>query len=210
MHNHNFYIQTGKPLYEAQKVMIMVHGRGANAQGILSLQDQLEVSDFGIIAPQATNNSWYPQSFLMPKSTNEPWLSSGLSVLKSLIQKLQIEHKLKTEQIYMLGFSQGACLVLEFVAQNAARYGGIFCLSGGLIGPDGTTRNYKGKLEQTPIFLGCSSNDSHIPRHRVEESARVLTMMGANVVSKLYPNMSHTIIDDEITIINKVLTTGGF
>jgi phospholipase/carboxylesterase len=210
MHNPNFYIQTGKPLYEAQKVMIMVHGRGASAQGILSLQDQLEVSDFGLIAPQATNNSWYPHSFLMPTAMNEPGLSSGLSVLKSLVQKLQIEHRLKTEQIYILGFSQGACLALEFVAQNTARYGGVFGLSGGLIGPDGTIRNYKGKLDQTPILLGCSTNDAHIPRHRVEESAGVLTAMGANILTKLYPNMAHTIIDDEITIVNQVLTTGGF
>jgi phospholipase/carboxylesterase len=210
MHNPNFYIQTGKPLYEAEKVMIMVHGRGASVHGILSLKDQLEVSDFGLIAPQATNNSWYPHSFMMPTAMNEPDLSSALAVLKSLVQKLQIEHQLKTEQIYLLGFSQGACLTLEFVAQNAARYGGVFCLSGGLIGPDGIVRNYKGKLDQTPIFLGCSTNDSHIPRHRVEESERVLTAMGANVRMKLYPNMAHTVIDDEIEIVNRVLTTGGF
>ena len=206
IHNPNNFHTAGKPLEEATKVMVMVHGRGASARDILSLSSYIQDKDFAFIAPEAQGNTWYPQSFLRPMNENEPYLSSALEVLASLRARLQSDFNVKLPQIHWLGFSQGACLMLEFVARHAAEYGGIFGLSGGLIGPDGTPRNYEGSFGNTPIFLGCSDQDSHVPKKRVLESEAVFRQMGADVTAKLYPNFPHSINEDELNIVNLLIT----
>lgn len=205
IHNPNNYQTAGKPLEEAANVLVMVHGRGGSAADILTLAQHLDVSDFAFIAPEAQNNTWYPHSFLRPTDENEPYLSSALQVLTSLRARLQSDFNFKPPQIYWLGFSQGACLTLEFMARNAMEYGGVFGLSGGLIGPDGTPRAYGGSFSNMPVFLGCSDVDSHVPKERVLESEQVFREMGADVTVKLYPNFPHSINEDELKIVNLLL-----
>lgn len=205
IHNPNNFITAGKPLNEATKVMVMVHGRGGSAADILSLSEHFKTDNFAFIAPEASGNTWYPYSFLKPLTDNEPYLSSALQVLTSLRARLQSDYNLKPGQIYWLGFSQGACLTLEFAARNAMEYGGIFGLSGGLIGPDGVDRNYEGTFENTPIFLGCSDVDPHVPKERVLESEQIFKKMGASVTAKLYSNFSHSINEDELNIVNLLI-----
>lgn len=205
IHNPNNLITAGKPLDEATKVMIMVHGRGSSAEHILTLSKYIKDDDFAFIAPQAHNNTWYPYSFLRPMDENEPHLFSALQVLTSLRARLQSDYNFKLPQIYWLGFSQGACVMLEFVARNAMEYGGIFGLSGGLIGPPGTPRSYDGSFGNTPVFLGCSDTDSHIPKERVLESEQVFRAMGADVTMKLYPNFPHSINEDELNFVNLLI-----
>lgn len=205
IHNPNTIRTAGKPLEEASKVMIMVHGRGGSARDILSLFTHIQDKDFAFVAPEAQDNTWYPYSFLRPTNENEPYLSSALEVLASLRGRLQADFNFKLPQIYWLGFSQGACLMLEFIARNATEYGGVFGLSGGLIGPDDSLRNYEGSLDKTPIFLGCSDVDSHIPKKRVLESETIFRQMGADVTTKLYPNFPHTINEDELNIVNLLI-----
>ncbi|MFD2573966.1 alpha/beta hydrolase [Spirosoma soli] len=209
IHNPNNIRTAGKPLEEASKVMVMVHGRGGSAQDILSLSQYIEDEDFAFIAPEATNNTWYPYSFIRPLEENEPSLSSALQVLASLRARLQSDFNFKPPQIHWFGFSQGACLMLEFVARNAMEYGGVFGLSGGLIGPPGTPRRYDGSFNKTPIFLGCSDTDSHIPKERVLESEAVFQVMGADVTTKLYPNFPHSINEDELKIVNLLIAGGS-
>ena len=192
----------GVPVAEARKLMIMVHGRGADAHSILQLAPYLETEDVAFLAPQATGNTWYPYSFLAPVADNEPGISSGLAVLKEIVDG-QLAAGFAPEQVYLLGFSQGACLALEFAARNPRPYGGVFGLSGGLIGPPGTPRDYPGRFGGAPVFLGCSDVDSHIPKARVLETADVLTRMGAAVTTRLYPNAPHTILEDEIEAVRK-------
>lgn len=208
IHDPNAYITAGKPLEEAGKVMIMIHGRGSSARDILSLSQYIDADDFAFVAPEATGNTWYPYSFLRPTDENEPYLSSALAVLSGLRARLQSDHNVNPSQLYWLGFSQGACLLSEYIAQNAMRYGGVFTLSGGLIGPDGTARNYGGDFDGTPVFLGCSDRDSHVPKERVLETERVLRGMNAAVTTRLYPNFPHTINEDELKIVN-LLIAGG-
>jgi len=205
LHNPNNIRTAGVPLEEASKVMVMVHGRGGSARDILSLSQYIEDKDFAFIAPEAQGNTWYPYSFLSPIEANEPYLTSALEVLASLRARLQSDFNFKTPQIYWLGFSQGACLALEFVARNASEYGGVFGLSGGLIGPSETPRQYEGSLMNTPIFLGCSDIDSHVPKERVLESDAIFRGMGAKVTTKLYTNFQHTINEDELKIVNLLI-----
>jgi predicted esterase len=205
IHNPNNIHTAGKPLEEATKVMIMIHGRGGSARDILSLSNYIQDTDFAFVAPEAQNNTWYPQSFLRPMNENEPYLSSALEVLASLRAKLQADYNFKLPQLYWLGFSQGACLMLEFIARNATEYGGVFGLSGGLIGPDETPRLYEGSFSNTPIFLGCSDRDSHVPKSRVLESEHVFRQMGADVLTKLYPNFPHSINEDELNVVNLLI-----
>src|SRR5947199_2757917 len=197
-------LTTGEPLDKARAAMIMVHGRGATAEDILSLSTELNQPGFAYLAPQAAGYSWYPNSFLAPIASNEPGLSSGLAVIASLLEKLA-EAGIPPERTILLGFSQGACLSLEFAARNARRYGGLAGLSGGLIGPDGTPRNYAGSLDGTPVFLGCSDVDFHIPKERVHHTAEVLRRLGGNVTERLYPNMGHTIKQDEIDFVREMM-----
>src|SRR6266700_4774988 len=185
-------LTAGEPLERAKAAMIMLHGRGASAEDILELAAQVNQPGFSYLAPQAAGHSWYPNSFLAPIASNEPGLSSGLAVISSLLAQVA-EAGIGPECTILSGFSQGACLTLEFVARNAQRYGGVIGLSGGLIGPDGTPRDYPGSLEGTPIFLGCSDRDFHIHKERVELSAEVLQKMGGNVTMRLFHNMGHTV-----------------
>lgn len=187
----------GQPLNEAKAAMILVHGRGATAPSILELANALYHPDFVYLAPQAANNTWYPNSFLSPIPGNEPGLSSGLAVLGDLIAQIEAAG-IPAEKIVLAGFSQGACLASEFVARNARPYGGLLAFSGGVIGPPGTPRNYEGSLEGMPVFVGCSDSDFHIPVERVHESTAVFEALGAAVTERIYPNMGHTIIQDEI------------
>ena len=208
IHDPTNFLTAGKPLNEAEKVMVLVHGRGSSARDILSLADHIHDDGFAYVAPQATNNTWYPYSFLRPLAENEPYLSSALQVLAGWRARLQSDYNFKFPQMYWLGFSQGACLMLEFAARNAVEYGGVFGLSGGLIGPDGSPRTYSGSFSSTPIFLGCSDIDTHVPRARVLESERVFNDMGASVTTKLYPNFPHSINEDELNFVN-LLIAGG-
>jgi phospholipase/carboxylesterase len=206
MHNLNHIETAGAALDQAKKVMIMIHGRGASAHNILALSDHVLPEDFAFVAPQASGGSWYPYSFLAPIPQNEPSLSAALDVVGALVEKLTGEYRFAKKDIFFLGFSQGACLSLEFVARNADRYGGVFGLSGGLIGPEGTPREYAGTLKNTPVFLGCSDVDHHIPKERVLESAEVLEKLGASVTLQLYKNFGHSINADEIEHVNRILT----
>jgi predicted esterase len=194
----------GKPLAEARAVMILLHGRGATAVSILELADELYHPEFAYLAPQAAGNAWYPYSFLAPLAQNEPGLSSGLQVVADLIGQIE-ESGIPAEKIVLAGFSQGACLASEFVARQARRYGGLLAFSGGVIGPPGTPRKYAGSLAGTPVFLGCSDVDFHIPLERVEETAVTLTNLGGSVNKQIYPNMGHTIVPDEIDQANNIL-----
>jgi predicted esterase len=198
-------LAAGQPINRAKAAMVMVHGRGATAENILELAFELKQPDFVYLAPQAAGNSWYPNSFLAPIASNEPGISSGLAAIASVLAQLE-EAGIALECTMILGFSQGACLSLEFVARNARRYGGVVGLSGGLIGPDGTARDYAGSLAGTPIFLGCSDIDPHIPRERVEQSAEVLEKLGGNVIARLYPRMGHTVNRDEIQFVRSMMT----
>jgi predicted esterase len=194
----------GEPLEKAQAAMIMIHGRGAGAQDILMLVPELDQSGFTYLAPQAANHTWYPNSFLAPVVSNEPGLSSGLAVIAGIFAQVN-STGIPIERTILLGFSQGACLSLEFTARNARRYGGVAGLSGGLIGPEGTPRNYDGSLDGTPVFLGCSDVDFHIPKERVQQSTRILRNLGADVTERLYPGMGHTIIPDEIDFVRGMM-----
>lgn len=198
----------GAPLEDARAAMLMLHGRGANARDILGIAHVIDRHDVAYLAPDAANNTWYPYSFLTPIPQNEPWLSSALAFVGRSLAQIAAAG-VPPERTLLLGFSQGACLTLEFVARNARRYGGVAALTGGLIGPDGTPRDYPGSLRGTPIFIGSADPDPHIPVARVHESERVLTGMGAAVTTRIYPGIGHTVIEDEIehvrTLIDDVL-----
>jgi predicted esterase len=184
--------------------MILVHGRGASAEDILSVAAELRLDDALYVAPQAADHTWYPYSFLMPMERNEPGLTSGLRRISTLIEALRIEG-LSTDRVGLMGFSQGACLSLEYAARHAQRYAAVIGLSGGLIGPPGTPRNYAGSLDGTPVFLGCSDIDPHIPRERVHESARVFRALDAAVDERIYPGMGHTVNEGEIAAVRALL-----
>ena len=194
----------GATLAEAQAAMVMVHGRGATAESILTLVPALARPQFAYLAPQAGGNTWYPYGFMSPISQNEPGISSGLQAIRDVLQQITAAG-ITPERTVLLGFSQGACLMLEFAARHARRYGGIAGLSGGLIGPDGTPRDYAGSLDGTPVFLGCSDVDAHIPQQRVELTARVLQALGGAVTMQLYPGMGHLVNDDEIVQVQAIM-----
>ena len=190
-------LQRGQPLAEARAALILLHGRGASAASILELADHLPHPDFAYLAPQASGHTWYPYSFLAPIAQNEPGLSSGLQVIADVVAQVEAAG-VPAERIVLGGFSQGACLAAEFVARNARRYGGLLVFSGGVIGPPGTPRNYTGSLDGLPIFIGCSDVDFHIPLERDEETAVLFSSLGSQVTKKIYPNMGHTINEDEL------------
>lgn len=203
MHKKNI-VTAGKSLDEATKVLIMLHGRGGSAEDILSMSSYLHVKDYALIAPQATNHSWYPYSFIAPVAQNEPWLSSALSIVKELVDDVTSQG-IPAKNIYFMGFSQGACLTLEFVTRNAMLYGGIAAFTGGLIGDKIYTENYTGDFNQTPVFIGTSNPDPHVPVERVYATANILKNMNANVTEKVYNNMGHTISEGEINIANQLV-----
>jgi phospholipase/carboxylesterase len=197
-------IRAGTPIGAARAAMVLVHGRGASAESMLALANAFAAPDMAYIAPQAPSGSWYPYSFMAPTMLNEPYLSNALSTLANVVDDLG-QQGIPAQRIVLLGFSQGACLALEFAARNARRYGGVVGLSGGLIGPEGTPRDYTGALAGTPVFLGCSDVDSHIPLARVHESTNVLRALGGNVTEKIYPGMGHTVVQDEIDHVENIL-----
>jgi predicted esterase len=184
--------------------MLMVHGRGARAEDILALAEEFAQPDFAYLAPQAAENTWYPNRFIAPIAMNEPWLSSALEFLGDVLKQIMAAG-IPRERTILLGFSQGACLTLEFAARNATRYGGVVGLSGALIGPDDTPRDYEGSLAGTPVFLGCSDVDFHVPKERVDQTAEVMRKLGGDVTVRFYPNMGHTINRDEIDFVREMM-----
>jgi predicted esterase len=193
---------------DAAWTMILVHGRGASAEDILTLTDELPLANVAYVAPQAAGNTWYPYSFFAPIARNEPGISSALAMLSRLVGSLR-DAGVPRERIAFLGFSQGACLTLEYAARHASRYAGVFGLSGGLIGPPGTPRDYAGSFDGTPVFLGCSDIDPHIPLARVRESADVFRRLEASVDERIYSGMGHTVNADELAAINALVRVAG-
>jgi len=202
--SHSIFRTAGQPLGTATKALILLHGRGGSAADILSLATHLHVADFALLAPQAPQNSWYPYSFLAPPTQNEPYLSVALASVAHAVEEAQ-SHGITQENIYFLGFSQGACLTLEYVARHAARYGGVVAFTGGLIGDRVYLDNYEGDFAGTPIFIGTSDPDMHVPVERVRASTALLTSLGATVTEKVYPNLGHTISQEEIALANSII-----
>ncbi len=199
-------VTAGKKITEAKKALIMLHGRGASAEDILQLNSYLNVEEFAILAPQATNNTWYPYSFLVPRDQNEPWLSSALDLITDLVGDIN-KAGIPKDHIYFLGFSQGACLTLEYVTRNAGKWGGAVAFTGGLIGEKIYPETYAGDFQGTPIFIGTSNPDPHVPVERVKETTSFLKTMNASVTEKVYQNMGHTISEDEIDKANQLIFT---
>jgi predicted esterase len=189
--------EAGKPLDEALAAMILIHGRGASAASILRLAEELYHPAFAYLAPEADDHSWYPQPFLAPLEQNEPALSAALDTVAAVLDQV-ISAGVPAENVILCGFSQGACLSVEYLARHAQRLGGLFVFSGGLIGPPGTPRDYAGSLVGTPVLMGCGDADPHIPLERVEETAAVLARLGGVVDKRIYPGMGHMINADEI------------
>ena len=198
-------LHVGPPLTEARLAIIAIHGRGASAQDILGLATELAAPDVAFVAPQAAGFSWYPYSFLSPLPQNEPHLSSALRLIASLVDDI-VSAGVPDGRIGIMGFSQGACLSLEFAARHPRRYAAVIALSGGLIGPPGTPRDYQGTLAGTPVFLGCSDIDPHIPVERVRGSADVFRRLGAAVDERIYPRMGHTINGDELRAVQALVS----
>ncbi len=196
----------GEPIERAEAAMVLLHGRGATAADILTLAPELEAPGWAYLAPQARGGTWYPNTFMAPVETNEPWLSSALDVVAGLLERLA-RARIPLERTVLLGFSQGACLTLEYAARNAARYGGVVGLSGGVIGPDGAARSDSGSLAGTPAFLGCSDHDPHIPAYRVQQAAGVLRGLGADVTTVLYPDLGHSVNEDELEHVRGVMNS---
>lgn len=192
----------GQALEQTEKVLIMIHGRGGSAEDILGMSAYLNVGDYALIAPQADNHSWYPYSFMAPVQDNEPWLSSAIDVIEQAVA-LVLSKGIKAENIHFFGFSQGACLVLEYLARHAKRYGGAVAIIGGLIGEEINRNNYTGDFAQTPIFIGTSNPDFHVPVERVKDTVAILEEMKANVKLSVYQNFGHSINQEEIDIANQ-------
>lgn len=202
---HNEPVATaGEPLSSAKKVVVMLHGRGDRADNFIQFSQEFSVEKTAFLAPQAIQNTWYPHSFLAPTERNEPQLSLSLSGVAELMDNLE-GLSFAPENIYLLGFSQGACLSLEYGARHARRYGGIIAFTGGLIGEQINNANYHGDFEATPIFIGSSDHDPHVPEARIDESEQVLASMGAKVTKTIYPGIGHTIIQEEIDVAQGIL-----
>ncbi|MBN3583794.1 dienelactone hydrolase family protein [Algoriphagus aestuarii] len=192
----------GKPITEAKKAAILIHGRGATASSILSLSNYLNLSDFALLAPQAEGNTWYPYSFMAPDLQNRTALENSISTLKMAWDQL-IDSGIMPEKIFFIGFSQGACLSLEFAARNAQKLGGVIAFTGGLIGEKINKEKYQGDFKGTSVFIGSSDRDFHVPASRINESATLLTEMGATVKTLLFDDPEHTIREEEINWVNK-------
>ena len=195
----------GASLEQARAAVLALHGRGAGARDILALTKALDLGDgVAVVAPEAAGNTWYPYSFLAPLDRNEPYLSSALILLDTLVKYLA-DYDILAERVLLLGFSQGACLAAEYAARRAHRWGGVAVLTGGLIGPDGTPRDYEGALDGTPVFLGAGDPDAHVPWARVEETAAVFERLGAAVTTRRYPGLPHTVNEDEVAAVQALL-----
>ncbi|GAB2544243.1 alpha/beta hydrolase [Rufibacter soli] len=198
-------ITAGQPISADRKALVMVHGRGATAQSILELANHLPVKDFALLAPQATQHTWYPYGFMVPVEQNQPALDSALEQLDNLVNDL-LAQGVKSENIFLLGFSQGASLSSEFAARHARRYGGLLLFTGGLIGQQLNTANYQGDFAGTPVLITTGDHDPHVPVSRVEETAAVLEKMGAKVTQKIYKGRPHTILQEEIDLARAILS----
>lgn len=198
------HAEHGASLSHAKAAMVMIHGRGATAQSMFPLADEFAQPDFHYRAPQAHNQTWYPHSFLAPKEQNQPGISSGIQVLHDMLKGIMAAG-IPSERIMLLGFSQGACLTTEFAARHPQRLGGVVAFSGGLIGPDIDESNYTGSMEQTPVFLGCSDVDPHIPKERVDKTEKIFGKLNANVTKRIYEGMGHTINEDEIKAVRGMM-----
>ncbi len=203
-HSDQPVAQAGAPLGEGQAAMIMIHGRNAGPHDILGLYRALDRQGFTYLAPAARNNAWYPNSFMAERESNQPGISSGLSMISALVDDV-VQAGVPRERIMLLGFSQGACLTSEFAYRHPARYGGVIAYSGGLIGPPETRWEILGSVEGTPVFLGCSDRDPHIPEDRVHDTARIFEAMGARVTERIYPEMGHLVNDDEIAFTQELM-----
>ncbi len=199
-------LAAGEPLEQARAALLMLHGRGASAEDILSFVGELAQPGFAYLAPQASGHTWYPYGFLSPLEANEPYLSSALALLDAALDRITAAG-IPLERVIVLGFSQGACLGLEYVARRARRYGGVVGWTGGLIGPDDTPRDYAGSLTGTPVFIGSSDVDPHVPLARVELTAEVLRRLGGDVTTRIYPNMPHTVNRDEIAFVRAMMAS---
>lgn len=203
-HNGQPVLVAGAPLATARAAMVMIHGRGASAEDILALAAEFAAPDVAFLAPQAADGAWYPQRFIAPLAANEPFLSSALATVGRLVEHIT-STGIPQERVFLLGFSQGACLALEYAARNPQRYGGVIALSGGLIGPIGTAFDYAGSLAGTSVFLGCSDVDFHIPLERVHESTAAMRALGGDVTERIYPGMGHTVNADETAFVRELL-----
>jgi predicted esterase len=196
-------VHAGEALQAARAAMILLHGRGATAEDIMTIAAELQQPGWAYLAPQAAGNAWYPNPFTAPLESNEPYLSAALATVAKLFA--QAAETVPAQRIVLLGFSQGGCLTLEWAARNAQRMGAVVGLSAGLIGPDGTPRDLAGNFDRTPVFLGCSDQDPFIAKARVEEAADVYRRMGADVALRFYPGMPHLVSPDEIGAIRKII-----
>lgn len=203
-HQHQPLATAGAAPEDAEAAVLLLHGRGATAQSMLQFVEEFTAPGVVYLAPQAARNTWYPNSFLAPIEQNEPGLSSGLQAIDDVLAEIA-DAGIGPEHTLLLGFSQGGCLTAEFVARNAQRYGGVAVLSGGLIGPEGTSRDYEGSLSDTPVFLGCSDNDPHVPQERVHESTDVFKDLGGDVTERIYEQMGHTVNEDELRVVADLL-----
>jgi predicted esterase len=203
-------VESGTPLGQAPAAVVMVHGRNAGPGNILDLVPRLARPDVTYLAPAAADRTWYPNSFMADVASNEPGLSSALGMLTMLVARIE-GAGVSRSRIVLMGFSQGACLAAEFAVRHAARFGGVIVFSGGIIGPSGTVWNYPGSFDGTPVFLGCSDHDSHVPESRVNESAAIFSRMGADVTKRIYPGMGHLVNDDEIAFAQGIVdaASGG-
>lgn len=205
MYTHEKAIITrGKPLTETGKALILVHGRGASAESILALAPEIGASEFTLFAPQATRQSWYPYSFMAPEAQNQPALDSALELLKTTLAEIE-DQGIQRAQIYLGGFSQGACLTAEFAARHASKFGGLLLFTGGLIGEILEPSRYRGDFSGTPVLLCSGDPDAHVPVSRVQETTRILSNLGAQVTQKIYPGRPHTISQAELELAKKLL-----
>lgn len=203
MHSKS-YTTAGTPLKEARKALVLIHGRGASAEDIIGLGHELNTNDFALIAPQATNYTWYPYSFMAPVQQNEPWLSSAIQMLDEVVKDIR-NAGITEENTFFAGFSQGACLTLEYTARNARKWGGVAAFTGGLIGDKIYAENYAGDFGGTNVFIGTGDPDPHVPVQRVKESTAVLKSMNASVTEKVYPGIGHTITREELAAANSLV-----
>lgn len=206
VHEGQHVLRGGAPLAKSRVALVLIHGRGASAEDIFSLGEAVcaGVPGVALLAPQAADNTWYPQRFLMPLAQNEPYLSSALGVVSKLVGEVN-QAGLGFEKIVLIGFSQGACLSLEFAARHPRRYGGVAALSGALIGPPRGPRILGGSLAGTPVYLGCSDRDPHIPLSSVEESAEVFAKLGARVTKSIFAGMGHSVNAEEISVVEGIV-----
>lgn len=203
-HENALLVAAGAPVANASGALVLIHGRGADAEGMLDLARHLDAGSFAWAAPQAADHTWYPYPFLAPIARNQPYLDSALALLAAVTDALVADGIPRARQV-LIGFSQGACLALEFAARSGQRWGGVAGLSGGVIGPPGTTWDRPPGIAGTPVFLGCSDVDPHIPVARVHETRDLFLRLGAEVDERIYPGMPHTINEDEIDAVRALL-----